>query len=297
MEIMISMLVFVTVAAIIMSLQSYIYRDKIIIFQRLDIYLNSHEKQDLPPELQLSLNKRLSKGWNKLINRLLSRMLTGDKRTDYALRIRKAGHPFGFNVESFLAFKYTVLIIAILLGILTGSAVYFILIILLGYLLPDFLLKNKEKERNELILKELPEVLDLLCVSVEAGLGFDAALQKVVEKGKGPLTEEFEQTLQEINMGKQRREALRDMSQRVNVNDVTVFLGAIIQAGQLGIRIANVLRLQSVQVRANRRIRAEEKAQQAPIKILIPLVLFVFPAVLIVLMGPAVISIMETLFR
>ncbi len=109
------------------------------------------------------------------------------------------------------------------------------------------------------------------------------------------MAQEFEQTLQEINIGKQRREALRDMAQRVNVNDVTVFLGAVIQADQLGVSVTNVLRLQSAQVRANRRMRAEEKAQQAPVKILIPLVLFVFPTIIIVLLGPALISIMETL--
>jgi tight adherence protein C len=141
----------------------------------------------------------------------------------------------------------------------------------------------------------LPDILDLLSVSVEAGLGFDAALQKVVEKTKGPLTMEFEKTLQEINIGKSRREALRDMQARVNADDVTTFLGSIIQADQLGVSITNVLRIQSKQVRENRKMRAEEKAQKAPVKILIPLVLFIFPTIFIVLLGPAAIQLIDTL--
>ena len=143
------------------------------------------------------------------------------------------------------------------------------------------------------MVKSLPDVLDLISVSVEAGLSFDAALQKVVEKTSGPLTQEFEKTLQEINMGKPRREALRDMADRINVNDITVFLSAVIQADQLGVSISNVLSIQSKQVRENRRMRAEEAAQKAPVKILIPLVVFIFPTLLIVLLGPAVLQILD----
>ena len=295
MEIIICLLIFLSFVCIVRAVFNYINREKISIVNRLNTYVNSSDTSSLPPELQVSLAKRLGKGWSQIINKFSSRVMTGDRKADYAEKIRNAGYPFGFNVESFLVFKYTLLILTVILGIITRNAMYFFIIALIGYLLPDMLLNSKEKERKELILKELPDVLDLLSVSVEAGLGLDAALQKVVEMSIGPLAQEFEQTLQEINIGKQRREALRDMAQRVNVNDVTVFLGAVIQADQLGVSVTNVLRLQSAQVRANRRMRAEEKAQQAPVKILIPLVLFVFPTIIIVLLGPALISIMETL--
>ena len=166
---------------------------------------------------------------------------------------------------------------------------------IIGLFMPDLFLKSNEKKRKELMVKSLPDVLDLISVSVEAGLGFDAALQKVVEKTSGPLTEEFEQTLNEINMGKPRREALRDMANRIQVDDISTFLGSIIQADQLGVSMTNVLRIQSRQVRENRRMKAEEAAQKAPIKILIPLVVFIFPTLLVVLLGPAILSLKDNL--
>jgi len=134
-------------------------------------------------------------------------------------------------------------------------------------------------------------VLDLLSVSVEAGLGFDAALQKVVEKSEGPLAEEFALALNEIRMGKPRREALRDMAERVKLDDVSTFVGAIVQADALGVSVSNVLTVQAEQVRQKRRQRAEEKAQKAPVKILIPMLFFIFPALFVVLLGPALLEI------
>jgi tight adherence protein C len=129
---------------------------------------------------------------------------------------------------------------------------------------------------------------------VEAGLGFDAALQKVVEKIRGPLSDEFQQALNEIKLGKPRREALKDLAARVEVDDVSTFISSLIQADQLGVSIANVLRVQAEQVRGKRRQRAEEKAQKAPIKILIPLVFFIFPAIFVILLGPALIQLVNT---
>jgi tight adherence protein C len=138
----------------------------------------------------------------------------------------------------------------------------------------------------------LPDVLDLLTVSVEAGLGFDQAVVKVIEKFKGPLAEEFHRTLQEVRMNKPRREALRALADRVGIDDLTAFIAALIQADQLGVSIAKVLRIQSDQMRIKRRQRAEEQAQKASIKMLFPLIFFIFPAMFIVLLGPAVLSMM-----
>jgi tight adherence protein C len=163
--------------------------------------------------------------------------------------------------------------------------------ILIGYLFPRSWLKARTKQRQQEIEKKLPDVLDLLTVSVEAGLGFDAALLKVVEKQKGALAEEFLKVLQEIKMGRPRRDALRDLSKRNSVEDLSNVVASLVQADQLGISIGGVLRNQSIQIRQKHRQRAEEKAQKAPVKMMIPLVFFVFPSVFIVILGPAVIQI------
>lgn len=164
----------------------------------------------------------------------------------------------------------------------------------LGWFVPDFYINNKGSTRASEIEKSLPDVLDLLTVSVEAGLGFDGALAKVVEKTKSSLSQEFMLMLQEIKMGKPRAEAMRDMSKRVDVDDLSTFTGSIIMADQLGVSIGNILRLQSVQIRQKRRQRVEELAMKAPIKMLIPMVLFIFPAIFVVLLGPAAIKIANT---
>ncbi len=164
---------------------------------------------------------------------------------------------------------------------------------LIGYLFPGSWLKGRIKQRRLQIETGLPDVLDLLTVSVEAGLGFDAALMKVVEKQRGVLAEEFLKVLQEIKMGRPRRDALRDLGKRNQVEDLSNVVASLVQADQLGIAIGGVLRNQSRQSRAKQRQRAEEKAQKAPVKIMIPLVFFVFPSVFIVILGPAAIQMIQ----
>jgi tight adherence protein C len=139
----------------------------------------------------------------------------------------------------------------------------------------------------------LPDNLDLLTVSVEAGLGFDQALLKLVEKTQGPLTDEFKRVLQEMRIGKTRRDALREMSVRAGVEDLQTFVVAIIQADQLGVGIGKVLRIQSQQLRERRRLKAEERAQKAPVKMLIPMVVFIFPCLFIILLGPGVLQLID----
>jgi tight adherence protein C len=165
---------------------------------------------------------------------------------------------------------------------------------LIGYMLPNSWLKAKAKQRQKEIQHSLPDVLDLLTVSVEAGLGFDAALLKVVEKQKGVLAEEFLRVLQEIKMGRPRRESLRDLARRNKpAEDLSNVVASLVQADQLGISIGGVLRNQAQQIRQKQRQRAEEKAQKAPVKMMIPLVFFVFPSIFIIVLGPAIIQIME----
>jgi len=165
----------------------------------------------------------------------------------------------------------------------------------IGYLAPEFWLGGRVKRRQKGILLQIPDALDLLTISVRAGLGFDAALGKVVEKMKGPLVDEFRRALAEVRVGKARREALRDMIPRTEVQPLTNFIGAIIQAEQLGVSISKVLQVQSEQLRIERRQRAEEQAAQAPIKMLFPLVGCIFPSLFVVILGPALILIMQNL--
>ena len=164
-----------------------------------------------------------------------------------------------------------------------------------GYFMPELWLVGKVNGRKSAITRKLPDALDLLTVSVEAGLGFDMALSKVVEKLRGPLAEEFMKVLHEVRMGKPRRDAMRAMADRVDTPDLTQFISALVQADKLGVSIANVLRVQSDQMRLKRRQRAEETAMKAPLKMSFVLVFFVLPALMIVLLGPAAISVIMQL--
>ena len=165
----------------------------------------------------------------------------------------------------------------------------------IGFSLPLFWLRTAVRSRQRLITKSLPDALDLITTCVEAGLGLDAALAKVGEQMKGPLAEELSQTLREVSMGRLRREALSDLGERTGVAELISFVNAVIQAEQLGVSVGHVLKVQSDQMRTHRRQRAERLAHEAPIKMLFPLVLCIFPAFMLVILGPAVIRIGELL--
>jgi tight adherence protein C len=164
----------------------------------------------------------------------------------------------------------------------------------LGYYFPLLSLRSKIQKRQENVVRALPDALDLLVICVEAGLGFDAAMGKVYEKWDNELALAFGRTLREVQLGKARRDALRDMADRIDVADLNTFVAAIVQAEQLGVSMAKILRVQSDQMRVKRRQRAQEKAQQAPVKMMIPMVLLIFPSLWIVLLGPAVLQLMDT---
>ncbi len=169
-----------------------------------------------------------------------------------------------------------------------------ILFALLGFMLPALWLGQKIRSRKNSVIRSLPDALDLLTICVEAGLGFDQAMQRVAEKWEDELSQAFARVLHEIRLGKTRREALRDLANRLDLSDVTSFVAAVIQAEQLGVSIAKVLRIQSDQMRIRRRQRAEEKAHQAPVKMLFPMVFLIFPAIWIVLLGPALLQVLAT---
>jgi len=219
-------------------------------------------------------------------------------------RLAMAGNPGNMGSAEFLGLKAVVALVACViafavLGIADRNPLFGIVMGVLaagiGFLAPEFWLGNRIRRRQREILRAIPDTLDLLTISVRAGLGFDAALAKVTEKMRGPLPDEFRRGLIEIRMGKTRREALRAIVARTEVPALTNFVGAIIQAEQLGVSISKVLEVQSEQLRIERRQRAEELAAKAPIKMLLPLVGCIFPSLFVVILGPAIILIMTNL--
>lgn len=203
--------------------------------------------------------------------------------TFFALRI---GATIGLGLAAFLVF--------FVLSSNPNAPLYIIGGAVLGYFFPVLWIKSKISKRQESILRALPDALDLLTICVEAGLGFDQAMGKVYEKWDNDLAVAFGRVLREIQLGKMRREALKDMSDRMDVPDVTAFTAAVIQADQLGVSMTKILRIQSDQMRVKRRQRAQEKAHQAPVKMMIPMVLLIFPSLWIVLLGPALVFLLES---
>lgn len=202
---------------------------------------------------------------------------------------------FGLRVVAAIALGGLVLLLMLIAKPAVLQAVGFTaLFAVLGFMLPALWLGSKIRNRKASIVRSLPDALDLLTICVEAGLGFDQAMQKVAEKWEDELSRALARVLHEIRLGKTRRVALRDMADRMDVNDVTSFIAAVIQAEQLGVSIAKVLRIQSDQMRIRRRQRAEEKAHQAPVKMLFPMVFLIFPSIWVVLMGPAILQAMST---
>lgn len=164
-----------------------------------------------------------------------------------------------------------------------------------GAYLPFFWIKRLIAKRHKAILQSMPDVLDLLCVSVQAGLGFDGALGKVTAKLKGPLIEEFERLLQELRMGVTRRQALTRLAKRCGIQEMQLFTAAIIQADKLGVGLAQTLEIQSGNMREARRQRAKEEAAKLPVKILFPTMIFIFPVMFVVVLGPAIVSLVNSL--
>ncbi|MGB9802888.1 type II secretion system F family protein [Desulfofundulus sp.] len=257
-------------------------------------------------ELKAPFRQRVVRPVFRKMFKLACVLIPAEKTAVLEEKLVRAGRPGGLSAGEYAVLKYFAagaagVFLCFLSGVARLEPVQTCLLslpgILLGWHLPNFYLEARIRERAELIRRELPDVLDLLTVSVEAGLGFDGALLKVGEKKKSLLAEEFAQILREINMGKPRREALRDASRRIGVDEFSSFVGSLIVADRLGISMAGVLRAQSAQMREKRRQRAEERAMKAPVKMLFPMVFLIFPAVFLVLLGPAVIKISEVFTR
>jgi tight adherence protein C len=212
------------------------------------------------------------------------------------LKIIKAGNPMQMDPAFFISLRFV-------LAVVLGGGLFLVfsisgrnwlqglgisaLFMAVGYFMPDLWLSSKISARQKAVFRGLPDALDLLTICVEAGLGFDAAMRKVNQKWEDELALEFGRVIQEIGLGKLRREALRDMADRLDVAEFTSFVAAVIQSEQLGVSMAKVLRIQSDQMRVRRRQMAEEEAHRAPIKMIFPIALLIFPSILLILLGPA----------
>jgi tight adherence protein C len=238
----------------------------------------------------------LSKGFSKLS--------PSKSRAAAEHQLQLAGKPYNWGPTEFFGLRiFVALLMGVLAFLLTSISQTFLIALavclvgaLFGFVLPIFWLRSKIRKRQGDIIKTLPDALDLLTIIVEAGMGFDGAMQKVAEKWDNEISKGFAKVVQEMRLGVVRREALRNMEASMGVPDVTTFVAAIIQAEQLGVSIAKILRVQSEQMRIKRRQRAEAAANKAPIKMLFPMVFLIFPALFIILLGPAALIIMETRF-
>jgi tight adherence protein C len=240
-----------------------------------------------------------------MIERLAKLVLRVNPKTTIdgvAYKLVSAGLSRRISPTTFLALKAILPIGFGLLGIAFGSALSPLMAVLivvglaaLGFIGPDYVVNSKIKSRQEKIRSQLPDALDLLAVSVEAGLGFDGAVSKLTESLTGPLIDEFNLTLSEMRVGESRPEALRKLSERAQVSELSSFTRALIQADTLGISLGRILRVQAADTRDRRQSLAEERAMKAPIKMLFPTVLFIFPSMFIVTIGPAFLA-LKSLF-
>ena len=232
----------------------------------------------------------------------LGRRVSG---ADSSERIRRkldlAGNPLGWTVDRVMSGKVVGAIggfaAGLLFSFMLGSPTIKLVVIaggtIAGFFSPTLFLYQKAFDRANRMQRELPDAIDLLTISVESGLGFDAAVQQVAQNTEGPLADELSRVLREMQIGSSRGESLRALADRSNLSELRTFVSAMVQADAFGIPIANVLRVQSSEMRVKRRQRAEEKAQQVPVKMTIPLIFCILPALFLVVMGPAAIQIMD----
>lgn len=256
-------------------------------------------------ELSQPLSDRVILPLARKLGELATRFTPQNALQETALKLEQAGNPRGIEPTIFWAGRFIAAIaLAALLGFVFtiatidwtwGRKLMIVgIFTLLGFYLPELLLRSRIQKRQKEITKSMPDSLDLLTICVEAGLGFDGAMSKVYEKWDNELSRAFGRVLREIQLGKLRREALRDMAERIGIPEMTSFVAAIIQSEQLGVSMARVLRIQSDQMRIKRRQAAEEQAQKAPIKMLFPMGVLIFPSILIILLGPAAVMLMQS---
>lgn len=274
--------------------------------ERLSEFVNRGEMASLEEiEMSQSLTDRVFIPMARRFGELALRFTPQNALDETARKIELAGNPRGLEPTTYWASRFglAVLVTGFLFFIFSIGSINWtwgrkLLIVgvftLLGFYVPQLMLNSRINRRQDDVRKALPDALDLLTICVEAGLGFDGAMAKVTEKWENELSFAFSRVLREIQLGKLRREALRDMADRIDISEMTSFVAAIVQSEQLGVSMARVLRIQADQMRIRRRQRAEEKAQQAPIKMLFPMGVLIFPSLLIILLGPAAVQLLTS---
>lgn len=254
-------------------------------------------------ELQQPFSQRVLLPLARNILALLGKLSPKQSAERIRLNLQQAGNPGNLSPTMFSGIRMGLSIVLLLVFAavtfpsmpFTQALMYSAIGAVVGYILPGIWLGQQIKKRKHNLIKALPDALDLLTISVEAGLAFDSAMQRVSEKWDNELSREFRRVLTDTRLGRARRDALKDMVARCGVDDIQTFIAAIIQAEQLGVSIGKILRVQADQMRIRRRQRAEEAAHQAPIKMLFPMVFLIFPSLFVVILGPAVPRIMEAL--
>lgn len=259
----------------------------------------SISEQEMAEPFTQRVIKPLVRRWSNLLG-ARSSTKSLDKMRE---KLEKAGNPSGFGPVEFVGLRL-LLAIGLCLGFffllsIAGSAASMPLMLSIvagafGFMFPGIWLDRKIKSRAKEIRRSLPDAIDLLTISVESGLGFDPALMRVAGKWDNALTREFARVLSELRIGKNKRDALREMAKRCDDDGLSTFVSSVIQADQLGVAISQVLRIQSEAMRMKRRQYAEKKAQKAPLKMLFPMIFLIFPALYVVILGPAVPHIMAS---
>jgi tight adherence protein C len=258
--------------------------------------------KELNAELEKSFGERVLAPMQARAVRVGRRISGADTAERIRRKLDLAGNPAGWTVDRVLSGKVIGAVAGLMGGVvfqlmLHSPTIKIIIVIgatAAGFFAPNLYLYQKAHERAERLQRDLPDAIDLLTISVESGLGFDAALQQVARNTDGPLAEELSRVMREMQIGQGRGDALRAMGERSTVGDLRTFVGAMVQADSFGIPVAQVLRVQSAEMRVKRRQRAEEKAQQVPVKITIPLIFCILPTLFIAVMGPAVLSILDS---
>jgi tight adherence protein C len=257
-------------------------------------------------ELARPARERLIKPFYSAALGLAHRFTPAGAREAIRRKLVMAGSPFGWDADRVLVAKVACLTVGVLLGLLFVAAfsfawplrlLGFLAIAALGYWLPNIVLTNAVQRRQAELRTSLADSIDLLTICVEAGLGFDAAMAHVSRNTTGPLADEFYRTLQEVQLGRSRNEAMRNLAERSNVPELRAFVLAMVQADIFGVSVANVLRIQARDMRVKRRQLAEERAMKVPIKVLFPVLFCIFPALFVVILGPAIMRIAEVFAR
>ncbi len=269
--------------------------------ERLNLIVRTRTLEEI--EMQAPFMERFVKPLAGQSAKVMSRLTPSGALETTQRQLLFAGYSGRLQVSDYLGIKGLATVLgvglAIALSLLTGASTVVSLVLILffggiGYVGPDLWLRGEISKRRDQIQRALPDAIDLLTISVEAGLGFDLALARVVSKSDNALTREFARVIQEMRIGVARRDALRALVERTGLEDLSTFITAIIQAEQLGASIASVLRIQAAEMRVRRRQRAEKLAHEAPIKMLFPMAFLIFPPIFIVVLGPAIPKVLKT---